>query len=86
MLVRAGFDVGKVDGVLGQQSRTRREGDAGQIRPAGGFLADRGAAREHARRPASASRALDYRQRARLFFPLSCPAYAGHPVFQRRLL
>ena len=41
LLVRAGFNVGKVDGVLGQQSRTRGEGDADQIRPAGGFLADR---------------------------------------------
>ena len=43
LLVRAGFNVGKVDGVLGQQSRTRDQGDADQARPAGGFLADGGA-------------------------------------------
>jgi hypothetical protein len=45
LLVRASFTVGKVDGVLGQQSR---EGDAGEIRPAGGFLADRRTAGAHA--------------------------------------
>ena len=40
-LVRAGFNVGKVDGVIGPAEPHRGEGDAGQIWPAGGFLADR---------------------------------------------
>ncbi len=55
----------------------RREGDAGQVRPAGGFLADRRAARAHARRHGAGAAGWDS---AVEFYPLSFPAKAGNPV------
>ena len=41
LLVRAGFTVGKIDGVLGQQSRSAIKAMQIKYRPAGGFLAHR---------------------------------------------
>jgi hypothetical protein len=51
LLVRAGFDVGKVDGVLGSKAARPNRGDADQVWPAGGS-ANGGAVGADARRPA----------------------------------
>ena len=57
LLVRAGYDVGKVDGVLGQASRTAVKAMQVKYGLPADFMADRGAAGEDARRAAAAGRA-----------------------------
>ncbi len=52
LLVRAGFNVGKVDGVLGQQSRTAIKAMQVKYGLPAEFLADRRAAGADARGPA----------------------------------
>ena len=55
LLVRAGFDVGKVDGVLGQQSRTAIKAMQIKFGLPAELVANRRVARTHARRRACAS-------------------------------
>ena len=43
LLQRRGYDVGRIDGVLGLEEPQRRARHTGQARPAGGLLADGGA-------------------------------------------